>query len=98
MRAVYAVALVAGSLGVMAWVVMAAVAGSVAGRESADPESRFGERARSVVAALFGFGMAGISASYGGWPWPLALIAAVAAAAGLAAVARMLVARGSEAA
>jgi hypothetical protein len=93
MRAVYAVALVLGSVAVMAWVVMAAIGGTVTGRESADPERRFGDVGRSIVAGLFGFGMAGISASYGGWPAPLALVVAVIAGGALAFVAGWLARR-----
>jgi hypothetical protein len=93
-RAVYAIALTLGTVGVMAWVVAAAVGGTVEGRSGADPEHRFGGLGRAVVAGSFGFGMAGLSASYAGWPWPLALAAAVAAAAGLVYVSGRLVAAG----
>jgi len=89
-RAVYAISLVLGSAGLLTWIVMASIAGTVEGRESAHPERRFGEAGRALVAGLLGFGMAGMSASYGGWPAPLALVGALAGGAALALVARWL--------
>ena len=46
----------------------------------ADPDRRFGGRGRIAVAAISGFGLAGMSSSFGGWPTLLSFVAAVAAA------------------
>jgi hypothetical protein len=54
-------------------------------RPSLDPERRFGIAGRRVVAALVGFGMAGMSAEFSprdlSWPVALALALAGSAAA-----------------
>jgi hypothetical protein len=61
--AVYAVVLVIGILVLIAWIVAHSLAVST-GRQDRDPELRFGIPGRRVVAALVGFGMAGMSATY----------------------------------
>lgn len=81
MRAVFGLALAIGSVALLAWIVAAAVAGSVENWDTVDPDARFGRTGRRVVAAVFGFGMAGLSAAYAGWSAPVALGAAVAGAA-----------------
>ncbi len=86
---VYAVALVAGFLALMLWIVGVALGTWVDGWEFADPEARFGSTGRSVVGGVVGFGMAGLSATFAGWHAALALGAAVLGAAALVAVARM---------
>jgi hypothetical protein len=88
MVAVYAIALLVGFLMLLAWIVGVAVGTWVDGWEFADPERRFGAAGRSVVAGTVGFGMAGMSASFGGWPTPLALLGALAGAAAMVLVAR----------
>ena len=90
MTAVYAVTLVVGLLGLGAWIVATAVADMVEGWQSLDPESRFGPWSRRAIAALVGFGMTGISASYGGWPDIAAFGAAVVGGAALAAISEWL--------
>lgn len=87
MTALYSVALVVGALAFLVWVAATAVANTVAGWEGIDPEARFGMIGRSVVAGIVGFGMAGMSASFGGWTSVLAFLAAVAGAVGLVVVA-----------
>lgn len=82
LRAVFGVAVVAGFVLLVTWVVASTVAGSVAGWEGIDPDSRFGRKGRAVVAAVLGFGIAGISASYAGWAAMLATGAALAGALG----------------
>ncbi len=82
MTPVYAVALLVGAVALIAWIISTAIASSVEGWGWLDPEGRLGRRGRMAVAALFGFGMAGLSATFGGWP---AWAAAGAAAAGAAA-------------
>ncbi len=89
MVAVYAVSVIVGALSLAAWVVVGIVAerpGSVA----RDPESRFGERGRSIVVAVLGFGLGGMSASYAGWPGGLAFAGALAGAAFLVVSGRLL--------
>lgn len=85
---VYAVALAAGIVLLLAWIAAAAVAAWVDGWEFADPEQRFGARGRFVVAGSIGFGMAGMSATYGGLHPVVAVVAAFAGAAALIWVAR----------
>jgi hypothetical protein len=80
MRAVFGLALAIGAVALVAWIAATAVAGSVEGWDAVDPDARFGLIGRRVVAAVFGFGMAGLSAAYAGWPAPVALGAAVAGA------------------
>lgn len=75
---VYAVAVVLGFLGALAWVTLGLTAAAVEGKDDLDPEARYGSAGRYVVAGVLGFGLGGMSASYGGWAeW-----AAVAAAVG----------------
>jgi hypothetical protein len=85
---VYAIALAVGFLLLLGWIVGVALAAWVEGWEWADPERRFGGNGRWFVAGVFGFGMAGMSATFAGWHPILSLIAA-----GLGAAALMLVAR-----
>ncbi len=86
---VYAIALFVGFLLLLAWIVGVGIGSWVEGWEFADPERRFGFVGRSIVAGLVGFGMAGMSASFGGWPPALAILGAIAGAAAMVAVARV---------
>lgn len=90
MRALFGVALAIGMLGLLGWIAAVGVAGSVDGWEGVDPDARFGMTGRRVVAAVLGFGMAGLSAAYAGWPMALATGAALVGAtvASLLATAR----------
>jgi hypothetical protein len=81
LRAVYGIALAVGFVSLLTWIIAVFAAGSVDGWESFDLEERFGASGRRVVAAVLGFGMAGLSASYAGWNTALAVAAAVAGAA-----------------
>jgi len=90
MTAVYATILFLGVLGLLGWVAATGVAHSVEGWDGVDPESRFGPVARSVLAATLGFGMAGMSASFAGWPAILAFAGAIGGAVALVAVALWL--------
>lgn len=85
---VYAAALIAGIVLLLAWIGAAAVAAWVEGWEFADPERRFGARGRFAVAALVGFGIAGLSATYAGFHPIVAIAAAALGAAALVWVAR----------
>ncbi|HSJ72287.1 MAG TPA: hypothetical protein VLA29_11655 [Acidimicrobiia bacterium] len=90
MTAVYAVTLVVGLLGLGAWIVATAVADMVEGWQAVDPESRLGPWARRGISALIGFGMTGISTTYGGWPDVASFGAAIVGAASLAAISEWL--------
>lgn len=90
MTAVYAVALIVGILATIAWVASVAVAESVPGWKHVDPDHRFGARGRMLVGGLSGFGLAGMSASFAGWPSVAAFAGAIAGATGVAAIARRL--------
>ena len=81
MRAVYGIALAVGFVALLLWILAVFAAGSVKGWESFDLERRFGTTGQRTVAAVLGFGMAGLSASYAGWNTVLALGAAAAGAA-----------------
>lgn len=74
---VYAVVLVLGVLALLAWLVLGLAASSVDGKESWNPEDRFGVSGRQVVAGLLGFGLGGMSASYAGWASGLTVLAAI---------------------
>ncbi len=80
MRGLFGLALGIGSLALLAWIAASAVASSVECWDGVDPDLRFGLGGRRVVAAVFGFGMAGLSAAFAGWPMAVATIAAVAGA------------------
>ena len=86
MTGLYAVTLVAGFVALLAWVAMSVVAANVDGWDRYDPDRRVGPWGRRVVAGLVGFGMAGLSATYAGWPTAAAAGAAVAGLVGLALV------------
>lgn len=90
MTAVYAIALLTGALLLLGWVVATATAGAVAGWEVVNPERRFGAKGRGVVAALLGFGLAGLSASFAGWSTLVALLAGLGGGAAVWAVSRVL--------
>jgi hypothetical protein len=60
---VYAIALLAGAVGLIGWIFARSYALNV-DRPGLDPEERFGTAGRRVVAGLVGFGMAGMSAEF----------------------------------
>ena len=68
-------------MALLSWIVAVFVADSVDGWEGFDLERRYGANGRRAVAAVLGFGMAGLSASYAGWNTSVALAAAAAGAA-----------------
>ncbi|CAN5805680.1 hypothetical protein BH23ACT5_BH23ACT5_11820 [soil metagenome] len=78
---VYAVVLSAGLVALVAWIVFRALAVNIE-RHAIDPEQRLGVAGRRAVAAMVGFGMAGMSAEFSprGITWPLALALALAGA------------------
>ena len=75
MTAVFAGVLVIGLLLLVAWIILTAVSGMVDGAARFDPDRWAGRASRVIVAYLVGFGMAGMSAAFGGWE-DLAAIAA----------------------
>src|SRR5690606_42080132 len=72
---VYAVVLVVGVFALIAWIVARAFAVNI-DRDSIDPEQRFGIPGRRIVAAMAGFGMAGMSAEFSPvvLSWPVAAV------------------------
>lgn len=79
---VYAVALAVGVVGLVVMVLGGAFAANL-GREEADPGERWGPGGKSIVGALIGFGMGGLSAEFAPieMAWPAALAIALVAAA-----------------
>lgn len=86
----YAITLILGVVAMISWVVLGLTAGSVEGKASLDPELRFGQRGRNVVATALGFGLGGMSASFAGWPASLAVVGAVAGGVAAVVVGRYL--------
>ena len=84
MTAVYAVVLLIGVIALIAWIALSVVAGSVDGWDRFDPEAAFGSWGRRLVAGLVGLGMAGMSATFAGWPSTLAAAAALGGGIALA--------------
>lgn len=82
---VYAIALVLGALGLIAWIFARSYALNV-GRTDIDPEVRWGTRGRRVVAGLVGFGMAGMSAEFSPLDIPTVWAAVLAVTGALAAI------------
>ena len=68
MTALLGIPLLVGFVLMLAWIAATAAAATVEGWEGVDPEHRFGRKGRFVLAGTIGFGMAGISALYAGWP------------------------------
>lgn len=87
---VYAVAVVLGVVALLGWVILGLMAAAVDGKEGLDPEARYGEPGRFVVAGVLGFGLGGMSSSFGGWPSGAAVVAAVGGALLMIAAARFL--------
>ena len=89
MTTLFVAALAVGGLGILAWVVMTAVASSTDGATT-DPEQRWGTPGRLIIAALFGAGLAGLSATYAGWSAPLSLVASLLGGGALAWLSTLL--------
>lgn len=88
MTPLFAIPLVIGIVLLLLWIGVGAATAMVPEWRGWNPELRFGVLGRSVVAALFGFGMAGMSALYAGWPEALSLVAALLGGAVLVASSR----------
>ena len=89
MVVVYGIAVVVGSLALVAWLVADAFADAPDDRRRG-PSERYGGSGQSIVAAVLGFGLGGMSASFAGWHVALALTAALAGGVALAAGSRLL--------
>ena len=90
MTAIFGIPLLIGLLLMILWIASTAVAATVEGWESVDPEQRYGRTGRFVLAAFIGFGMAGISTLYAGAHQLLAIGAGIAGAIGLGIVSTWL--------
>ncbi len=90
MVAIYAICTVFGVIAVLAWVTLGIAAAAWNGKEHLDPEDRFGEIGRTVVSAVLGFGLGGMSASFGGWNTGLAVLGAAAGSVVAVAIGRYL--------
>lgn len=90
MNAIFAVCIVLGVIGIFGWLTMGLLSSSLRDKAHLDPEDRFGAVGQSVIAGISGFGLAGMSASFGGMNDALALTAAVIGAGAAVVVARYL--------
>jgi hypothetical protein len=83
---VYAIALAAGVVLLIVWIFATYLGGNVAEWKRFDPEERFGNSGRRVIAGLVGFGLAGMSAEFSPFDlsWPVGLVLAIAGALAMA--------------
>ena len=86
MTALFGIPLMIGFILMIVWVGATAVAATVDGWQGVDPDRRYGRTGRFALAGMIGFGMAGISSLYAGWPPLLTVGAAVLGAVGLIGV------------
>jgi xanthine/uracil permease len=87
MTLLFALPLLIGIVGLIAWIGVTALARTSDQYAHLDPERRFGSRGRLALAFILGFGMTGISALYAGWAGWLSLAAGLVGGVVLAAVA-----------
>jgi len=75
---VYAVVLSVAVVLLLAWTFAAYLGGNVPSWKGFDPENRFGTSGRRLVAALLGFGLAGMSAEFSPFDltWPIGIVLA----------------------
>jgi hypothetical protein len=83
---VYAIVLSVGVGLLIAWIFARYLAGNVTTWKGLDPDSRTGTIGRRMVAALVGFGLAGMSAEFSPFDisWPLGLVLALVGGTALA--------------
>ena len=86
MTALFGISLLIGFILMIVWIAATAVAGTVEGWEGVDPDLRYGRTGRFIVAGTIGFGMAGLSTLYAGWPTLFVASGSVLGAAGLIGV------------
>jgi hypothetical protein len=86
---VYAISLVLGFLALLGWMFSIYLGGE---RPGWDPDRRFGLRGRRLVAAMVGFGIAGMSAEFSprALAWPVSLVLALLGALAAALYAHWL--------
>ena len=89
MVVVYGIAVLAGGLALVVWLVADASADAPGSRRRG-PAERFGELGTQVVSGVLGFGLGGMSASFAGWHAALAFAAALGGSAALVAGSRLL--------
>ncbi|MEA2001583.1 MAG: hypothetical protein U9N84_06825 [Actinomycetota bacterium] len=87
---VYAICVVLGVIAGASWVFLGLTASAVAGKSHLEPEARFGETGRMTISGVLGFGLGGMSASFGGWGSALSLAGAAGGAVLAIAAARYL--------
>jgi len=87
---VYAVTLAVGVVLLLGWIAALAISEIVEGWDGVDPEKRFGKPGRLAVAGLAGFGLAGMSSTFGGWQTGFVFVAALFGATGIALAASFL--------
>jgi hypothetical protein len=87
---VYAICVLLGSVGALAWVYLGMTASAVEGKAALDPETRYGFAGRATVAGVLGFGLGGMSASFAGWNSGLAIVGAIGGAGLMIAAAHFL--------
>ena len=90
MVALYAICTVVGVVALLTWITLGIAASAGDDRRYLDPELRFGEQGRAAVAAVLGFGLGGMSASFAGWGTALALLGALAGAVAAVLIGRYL--------
>ncbi|MBT8212235.1 MAG: hypothetical protein KJN71_03715 [Acidimicrobiia bacterium] len=90
MTALFALSLSLGIVALLAWIVMAALASNLEGWDWLHPDNGLGATGKAVIAAMVGFGMAGISADFAGWATLVGVGAAVAGAVGAVLLTRAL--------
>ncbi len=86
MTALFGIPLMIGFILMIVWAGATAVAATVDGWQGVDPGRRYGRTGRFILAGMIGFGMAGLSSLYAGWPSLLAIGAAMLGGAGLIGV------------
>ncbi len=86
---VYTVAVVAGALGLLTWVAVAALS-ERPGSAVRGPDARLGRTGQDLVTFALGFGLGGMSASFAGWPDLVAAAAAFGGGVALLASGRWL--------
>lgn len=87
MTLLFAVPLLVGVVGLIAWIGGTAVAQTSEHYAHLEPERRFGARGRFALAFILGFGMTGISALYAGWAAWLSVAVGLLGGVALATVA-----------
>ena len=70
------------------WLVRVAIANGVEGWEHANPELKWGQSGRTIIAALIGFGLGGFAILYTDLEPALSVASAILGGIGLTAVAR----------